>query len=372
MAEALIVRRGGGDSLNFKVVGGTGAQDNPKENTIWVNTDIPITHWAFSATRPDNLIKSYYIEPSLDRFVTVLYAEMELKPNTTYTIAFEGNAGQEFYLNEAITPYKAFAVTPYWNTVTFTTHSELDKSSLTQYQPSYGWLLLKNEINQPSAPAFRGLRIVEGDKDIEPAGSVWIPTGTSSTAPFNALKKNGITVYPMSAKQHVNGVWVEREAKIYQNGVWSEWWAGDIYSYGDEIENITGGWVAQAKSWPDVPNNVPTITYNDTSVTIKCAHGGGIYRTVNKIPFNGKKTLRFTGSADGDGEAPSGSLRCMLVVWSAIGTDVVTQNVVAQYLFPQNFSGEATINISSLNGDYYVGYHSYSGEAITMEKLKLE
>ena len=32
-------------------------------------------------------------------------------------------------------------------------------------------------------------------------GMVWITTGTSSTVEFNALKKNGIQVYPISAKQ---------------------------------------------------------------------------------------------------------------------------------------------------------------------------
>lgn len=51
-------------------------------------------------------------------------------------------------------------------------------------------------------------------------GNVWFPVGASSTAPFNALKKNGITVYPQSAKQYINGAWVYNESKLYQNGVW--------------------------------------------------------------------------------------------------------------------------------------------------------
>lgn len=43
---------GGGGGLNFKVVGGTTQPENPKENTIWVNTDRPITSWAFSTDAP--------------------------------------------------------------------------------------------------------------------------------------------------------------------------------------------------------------------------------------------------------------------------------------------------------------------------------
>lgn len=42
----------GGNPLNFKVVGGTSKPGNPKENTIWINTDTEITSWIFSTTQP--------------------------------------------------------------------------------------------------------------------------------------------------------------------------------------------------------------------------------------------------------------------------------------------------------------------------------
>ena len=38
---------GGGNNLNFKVVGGTSEPANPEENTIWVNTDEEIVAWQF-------------------------------------------------------------------------------------------------------------------------------------------------------------------------------------------------------------------------------------------------------------------------------------------------------------------------------------
>ena len=44
---------GGGASLNFKVVGGTTAPSNPKENTIWVNTDTEVTGYVFGSTEPE-------------------------------------------------------------------------------------------------------------------------------------------------------------------------------------------------------------------------------------------------------------------------------------------------------------------------------
>ena len=48
----IINMTGSAPALNFKVVGGAAAPDNPKENTIWVNTDAPITGWALSFAEP--------------------------------------------------------------------------------------------------------------------------------------------------------------------------------------------------------------------------------------------------------------------------------------------------------------------------------
>ena len=101
---------GGGGGLNFKVVGGTSQPVNPKENTIWVNTETEISGWAFSATEPGSPVE----------------------------------------------------------------------------------------------------------------GMVWIYTGTYSTKEFNALKKNCVNVYPLSAKQYISGSLVSKKTKIYQNGTWRE------------------------------------------------------------------------------------------------------------------------------------------------------
>ena len=43
---------GGGGGLNFSVVGGTSQPVNPKENTLWVNTQTEISGWVFSPEEP--------------------------------------------------------------------------------------------------------------------------------------------------------------------------------------------------------------------------------------------------------------------------------------------------------------------------------
>lgn len=49
---------------------------------------------------------------------------------------------------------------------------------------------------------------------------VWFTVGTSSAVEFNALKKGGIQVYPISPKQYVGGALVNVTSYIYQNGEW--------------------------------------------------------------------------------------------------------------------------------------------------------
>lgn len=45
---------GGSGGLNFRIVGGTSEPSNPRENLIWVNTDVKITSWVFSTDEPEN------------------------------------------------------------------------------------------------------------------------------------------------------------------------------------------------------------------------------------------------------------------------------------------------------------------------------
>lgn len=82
------------------------------------------------------------------------------------------------------------------------------------------------------------------------AGMVWISTGTSSTVEFNALKKNGIQVYPLSAKQYISGAWGDVTAMSYQGGEWVGW-ITYLYNEGDECTDITGGWSLASSSVED-------------------------------------------------------------------------------------------------------------------------
>ena len=48
---------GGGTPLKFKVLGGSEPPASPAENTIWVNTDIKISAWAFQGAKPSTPVE---------------------------------------------------------------------------------------------------------------------------------------------------------------------------------------------------------------------------------------------------------------------------------------------------------------------------
>lgn len=76
-----------GISLNYEVVGGTTAPTNPKENTIWINTDVAIGEHQFSYTQPTTRIDGSTLQAGdiwLQTAETTKYNFNALKKNELY------------------------------------------------------------------------------------------------------------------------------------------------------------------------------------------------------------------------------------------------------------------------------------------------
>lgn len=65
---------------------------------------------------------------------------------------------------------------------------------------------------------------------VQPSGTsglVWIQTGETSNAAFNALKKNSLMICPVAVKQYISsgwgGSWQARTGKTYTGGKWVDW-----------------------------------------------------------------------------------------------------------------------------------------------------
>lgn len=67
--------------FNFELVIGETAPENPKENTIWVNTSVKITGWAFDHTAPENPVQGMVWFETLSN-VTCAAGFNALKKNT--------------------------------------------------------------------------------------------------------------------------------------------------------------------------------------------------------------------------------------------------------------------------------------------------
>lgn len=239
---------GGSGGLNFKIVGGTSEPSSPRENDIWINTDVKITSWVFSATEPETPVE----------------------------------------------------------------------------------------------------------------GMVWISTGTTSTVEFNALKKNGIQVYPLSAKQYLDGVWVDKTAKSYQGGEWVEFIVDlDIY-YNNKW---TLGYLFTALSNTLNGANI----FNDANPPY-ITHGGGSGVCIKGIDTTHYKTMEAVVSWGGN-------------QWSYVGLaidNVWYNNSADSFVAYQNNSGAYSnkvvkIDISDLTGVYYFKFTGYTNNAttFTLHSLRL-
>ena len=244
---------GGGDSLNFRVLLGTSQPSSPKENDIWVNTNVTDAEWVFSATQP-----------------------------------------------------------------------------------------------------------------VSQTNLVWIKTGTDSNAAFNALKKNGIWLYPLEAKQYVNRTWKDVTAKSYIGGKWVEWisdlW---LFDYGAVNTSITGGFVKKDTGG----DGVDLTTNSDGSITLipnssgSNEYGYAMYHTVNKIDLSSYSKIHFYGILKEGGQNRVG-----IGVYSAITS--FRENQVAQMSgFTDSANTEHTLDISSVNGSYYIAL--FIGDHVNYDKADL-
>lgn len=89
-------------------------------------------------------------------------------------------------------------------------------------------------------------------------GMVWFATGTASTVGFNAIKKNGLWVYPTGCQQYVSGAWVSKTAKTYKNGAWVDL-TTYLYNRGIINTDVTGGLTTAGYTINSVPLVAPTF-----------------------------------------------------------------------------------------------------------------
>ena len=188
-------------------------------------------------------------------------------------------------------------------------------------------------------------------------GDLWIKVGILSTAKINVLKKNAVYVYPLLAKQYIDGVWLSKIATSYQNGEWVDWLMY-LYRYGDSFEEITGGWYSEkgkglTSGNAGIPREI-SITTNTNNVVFSCADGWyavGRVWLLRKIDLTDINTITAIGTNTNKNVIE-------LVVWSSIGDYIQDSKVASASLSNE----ETVLSVESLKGEYYVGFYFNTGQ----------
>lgn len=180
-------------------------------------------------------------------------------------------------------------------------------------------------------------------------GMVWFLMGTDSSCTFNALKKNSIMLSPLDVSQYIDGVWVKKEAQIYQNSVWVYWWNGELYYYGNQYENITGGWGSTDYYSSDgatfsAPSFADDHMYSDNS-SIRVISG-----TMNAIDLTDINTIIFHVNSTVVGNATKGYFTCYL----SPSKNIISSQRVAMISIDTVVEKDLIMDVSNLNGSYYV------------------
>jgi hypothetical protein len=189
-------------------------------------------------------------------------------------------------------------------------------------------------------------------------GMVWIAVGTSSPVAFNALKRDSVMVYPLSAKQYIGGAWVSVEAKSYQDGAWVDWFTW-FYRRGDEFTAVTGGWVCRYQS-----NYASNAQNTDQGLYAKAISSSGAYvhnwYTKNMVDVSKFSTLHARMRTTKPGNC---SVRLMLLNNNTDTGNADSGGFAVVYNPTANVETQLDFDISNMSGVYYIKLNYQGGDS---------
>ena len=213
-----------------------------------------------------------------------------------------------------------------------------------------------NTIGVITTTAITGWHLSATQPENMANGEVWFPVGTSSPVEFNALKKNGIQVYPLSAKQMVSGTLKDVIAKSYIDGEWKSW--------------ITVLWDA-SKNY----ENLKVLGNKGFYITKQNTSGGTISKSASGLVINSHKNDN-TISVSHDNSINFDNISKVTVTWDG-GNDYQNYQGIGVYRSNNMFRAEEAIahlhkdntiyetvslDVSMITGDAYVTLIAYNGD----------
>lgn len=176
-------------------------------------------------------------------------------------------------------------------------------------------------------------------------GMVWIEVGISGSLILNALKKNGIILHLVRAKQYASGQWVGVEAYIYQGGAWTNLFGGLFYESGTFYTEHTNYLV------PDTA----VVEENDAFIHLATVakKTSEVYKVFGPVSLSGINTLTMTSAFT---DTVSGSHRRVLYVAKSPDVGCAKADAIETLDYTSGWTAEVTItlDVSDLTSEYYV------------------
>lgn len=382
MAQAVRQMDGGANAVNYRVV--STRPDRPVENTIHVDTHVPITKYAFAVKNP-----------WITKVDTELAADLTRAPgylSTSNTISTQDSTKKEIYLEEYIEvrhgnnynwSYTLPESKSMWLAIIECDNSKtmlgsrkllVDNVTATEQQGVY----------TPSAANVTCVRLswrtygledqvsfvgpVDYTNPEEADGAVWFRTSYYSYSDFNAQAKNQLQVYPVQAKQFYEGRWHEMDCYSYENENWHHWVPyGSLYWFGNDCVEESGGWIGRGRARNSEATSykyAPIVT--NTGDYLLITHNPGA--ETQAIGLAETKVLQdLTDVAmiavDCEGEVYNSGVRVTLCAIEANAyLDNSVSNLVLLYpttntSIPQTLPRDTVyIDVSSLTGQYNVAF----------------
>lgn len=202
---------------------------------------------------------------------------------------------------------------------------------------------------------------IDGQEPQEPSDyQLWIQTGLSSEHTFNALKEESLYLHPLAVWHYVGGSWRFLNAFSGRDGQWHYWWNGQLYSDGNLVERITGGWEGVADAG-DTGLNPYAPTVDKYSSYIRAKLSGyrrrGCLSTVNTVDVTNFTQLQiYLNNRTVNGTGASISMELV----DADGNVLFLEEITAM--------GQHTFDITAVTGECFVRFAITSGSygSVTM------
>ena len=237
------------------------------------------------------------------------------------------------------------------------------------------WVNTSTAIGEWQFSATQPTTRVDGSALV--VGDVWIKTGVNSGGEFNALKKNGIMLYPIACYQRVGSSWAFASSSVYQNGSWKGFF---VVLLGDG-QNLLGSHRYMSFGGNGTAEYVRVTENADGTYTITMKHDTAGWGNIgvgflNRIANDGFSTLQLTVTFT---QVPSSHQMFCFLTDTELASSTTTR-ISEKLLFRYNDSSVNAINvektfnidISSLSAFYVNFWGQFPGNDISTMKITIK